>query len=92
MFCSLQPGVCKTTWREETPKKLAYIDKSECRSVELYQLKYCSTCKKNKCCGPGKATTIDVQFTCPDGKTIKEKMMRIQKCECKALKKCNTRR
>lgn len=84
-------GECKTTWREEKPKKLKYGESGECVSTDDYQLKYCSNCKKNKCCGPGRTKTIDVEFNCPEGKMITEKMMQIQKCECKALKKCNIR-
>lgn len=84
-------GICKTTWREEKAKKLTYTaDKTDCTSIEPLQLKYCSTCKKNKCCSPARSKTMEVRFDCSDGKTVNEKMMSIQKCECKALKKCDT--
>jgi len=70
---------------DKVPRRLQY---EECESEEAYQLKYCSTCKKNKCCGPDKAREIKVQFRCPENKIIIKPFELIKTCKCYRMDKC----
>ncbi|KAK2190093.1 hypothetical protein NP493_88g01035 [Ridgeia piscesae] len=76
---------CKSTWKVGRPKKLDY---RHCLSIDEYKLKYCSTCKKRKCCVPGRTRTMNVDFQCPDGTLITERFMWIRNCECYKWHRC----
>jgi len=79
-------GECRSTWRASEPAALQY---GECRSVDEFRLKYCSTCRRNRCCAPRRARTLHhVQFRCPDDKLISERFMQIRSCECRATTNC----
>jgi len=77
---------CRSSWRATQASALQY---GECRSVQMFRLKYCSTCRRNRCCGPRRSKTLhDVQFRCPDNKLISERFMQIRSCECRATTNC----
>ncbi|KAK2150230.1 hypothetical protein LSH36_417g04021 [Paralvinella palmiformis] len=76
---------CKSTWKESKSRTLVY---GECESVLKYRPKYCSTCKKRKCCGPGRTKTRRIQFKCPDGKLFTEQFMWVKNCECFKTRRC----
>jgi len=79
-------GECRSSWRAAQPTVLRY---GECQSVQMFRLKYCSTCRRNRCCGPRRSRTLhDVQFRCPDNKLISERFMQIRSCECRATNNC----
>jgi len=79
-------GECRSSWRASQATALQY---GECESVHQFRLKYCSTCRRNRCCGPRRAKTLhDVQFRCPDNKLISERFMQIRSCECRATSNC----
>lgn len=77
---------CRSTWRARQPTKLQY---GECQSLKEFHLKYCSTCRRNRCCSPRRSRTMaNVQFRCPDNKLISERFMLIRSCECRATTNC----
>jgi len=79
-------GECRSSWRAAEATALQY---GECRSVEPFRLKYCSTCRRNRCCGPRRSRTLhNLQFRCPDNKLISERFMLIRSCECRATTNC----
>jgi len=60
-------------------------------------MKYCSVCKRHKCCGPAETRTVEVQFKCTgqpevvvDGQpeVVVEPVMMIRTCKCHRLKEC----
>ena len=71
---------CKSTWKETA---LQYLEYNNCTSVSQYKLKFCSTCKKDKCCGPGRTKTVSMDFKCK-GKEEREvyQFMWIRNCDC----------
>lgn len=75
----------RSTWRAAQRIKLQY---GECESDEKFRLKYCSACRRNRCCSPRRSTTVNVQFRCPDDKLIIERFMEIHRCECRATTNC----
>jgi connective tissue growth factor len=77
---------CRSMWRDRSKRRIQY---GKCESVAEFQLKYCSTCKRNKCCGPGQDRTIPVKFKCPGETELKdEQLMIIKTCKCFKLKDC----
>ena len=78
---------CKSTWKED---ELMYLEWEGCTSTEEYKLKFCSTCKKHKCCGPGRTKTVDIDFECKDKNTpiVTHKFMWIKNCECYMKRRC----
>ena len=86
-FC-LQTGPhCKSTWRS---KKMT-LRHAGCLSTSAYQPKFCSTCKRTKCCGPGRTRNIHVVFKCANGRMFAEQMMWIKSCECRTQSTCPAR-
>ena len=82
---TLQTGRdCKSTWKSK-PIRLQH---GNCNSTEIYQPKFCSTCKKSKCCGPGGSKTKAVEFTCADGRKTVEPFMWIKNCACHKNHRC----
>ncbi|ELT91911.1 hypothetical protein CAPTEDRAFT_165049 [Capitella teleta] len=75
---------CKSTWKSDKVKALKW---GNCTSMTNFKLKYCSTCKKHKCCGPGKTKDVFVDFDC-EGKRITERFMWIRNCECVRQRTC----
>jgi len=75
---------CRSTWKI----KSTHMSYENCKSVAEYQPKFCSTCKRRKCCAPGRTKTIQMEFTCPDGRQITEPFMWIKNCECHKDRRC----
>jgi len=75
---------CKSTWKAAAKK----ITHGDCESVISHKLKYCSTCKLRKCCGPGRSKTVTLDFICADGHTTKEPFMWIKNCDCHRERNC----
>jgi len=71
---------CKTTTRDEKAYKFVH---DGCTSIKDFQPKYCSTCKKSRCCYPEETKTLHVEFQCPDDKIITQDIMWIKSCACK---------
>ena len=80
VFVPLQRGTkCKNTWRQKTPDRFTY---DGCYSVKKYKPKYCSTCKRRRCCHPDKSKTLSLEWECEDGKIVQHKLMWIKSCSC----------
>ncbi len=77
--------MCKSTWKAPKPVRFYHGD---CVSVTEYRPKYCSTCKRDKCCGPGKTRTITVEFKCSDDRSTVEPVMWIKNCQCHKEHRC----
>ncbi len=77
--------MCKSTWKAPSPVRFYHGD---CVSVTEYRPKYCSTCKRDKCCGPGKTRTIAVEFKCSEGRSTVEPVMWIKNCQCHKEHRC----
>jgi len=75
---------CRSTWKI----KSTHMSYENCKSVAEYQPKFCSTCKRRKCCTPGRTKTIQMEFTCPDGRQVSEAFMWIKNCECHKDRRC----
>jgi len=75
---------CRSTWKI----KSTHMSYENCKSVAEYQPKFCSTCKRRKCCAPGRTKTIQMEFTCPDGRQVVESFMWIKNCECHKDRRC----
>ena len=81
MFLFPQKGKkCKNTWRQGEPIRFEY---DGCSSVKQYRPKYCSTCKRKRCCYPDKTKTNAMEWTCEDGKNAVHDFMWIKGCVCK---------
>jgi hypothetical protein len=78
---------CKSTWKNNT---LQYLEYENCTSTERnLKVKYCSTCKKYKCCGPGKTKTVEFDFTCKDtGQKKTHSFMWLRTCTCYPTRRC----
>lgn len=87
---------CRGTFESE-PQKIVH---EGCESEQQYALRYCATCKRNKCCGPAKVSTAPVPFRCPassssavaedkDKERIVSKLvMFVEACRCFRQKVC----
>ncbi|XP_064649438.1 CCN family member 2-like isoform X2 [Lineus longissimus] len=88
-FCTIRPcdmpegklpgKRCTPTLKPDEAKHLTY---KECTSVKEYRPKYCSDCKKNKCCAPHITKTIPVKFECKHGVRETHDFMWIKNCKC----------
>jgi len=68
------------------PRRIAH---GKCESIEEFQMKFCSVCKRHKCCGPADTRTTPVEFKCPgQPEVVVEPMMMIRTCKCYRLKDC----
>lgn len=75
---------CRSTF-EVPPQKIRF---ENCESEDEYSHKYCTTCKRNRCCGPVKTRTLPVSFRCHDSKLITKPLMFIDSCKCYRQKVC----
>lgn len=71
---------CKTTTRAAKEYKLVH---DGCTSIEDFSPKYCSTCKKSRCCYPEDTKTLHIEFECIDTEIITKDFMWIKSCVCK---------
>ncbi|XP_074655069.1 CCN family member 2-like [Tubulanus polymorphus] len=88
-FCQIRPcdlingkfdgGRCTPTIRPKTPIELSYKD---CVSKRQYRPKFCSACKKNKCCKPHQTKTKAIPFICKHGRKEMKDFMWIKNCKC----------
>ncbi|XP_064616686.1 CCN family member 1-like [Liolophura sinensis] len=74
---------CTPTTKSRDKHRILYQD---CRSVKKRTLKFCTTCKKNRCCYPAKVKTVMLEFECSGGRREFFSFMWIKKCQCS--KKC----
>ena len=52
-------------------------------------MKYCSVCKRHRCCGPAETRTVPVEFKCPGQPDVDiQQMMMIRTCKCYRQKEC----
>uniref|UniRef100_UPI00358E78F4 CCN family member 2-like isoform X2 n=1 Tax=Myxine glutinosa TaxID=7769 RepID=UPI00358E78F4 len=70
---------CKTSYRSLWPVKL---EVSGCKSVRAEHLRFCGGCGDGRCCTPFQTVTRSVEFRCPSGKMLKQKLMVIKSCAC----------
>ncbi|CAG5123428.1 unnamed protein product, partial [Candidula unifasciata] len=70
---------CTPTTRSSRRFHIQYQD---CLSVKDYNLKFCTNCKKNKCCYPYRSRTRLLEFQCSDGKRELYNYMWLKKCRC----------
>ncbi|KAI1894206.1 hypothetical protein AGOR_G00113440 [Albula goreensis] len=53
-----------------------------CSSVQSYKPRYCGACRDGRCCTPHSTRTVQVEFRCPQGRSIRKPMMFINTCAC----------
>ena len=74
-----EDGRCKTTWRPLEHEHLTY---EGCTSVKDYRPKYCSTCKRHRCCWPDVDKTIELTFVCAENHVTIHNFAWIKSCFC----------
>ncbi|XP_053098698.1 CCN family member 3 isoform X2 [Hemicordylus capensis] len=70
---------CIRTRKSLTATHLEY---KNCTSIQKYKLRHCGVCSDGRCCTPHNTKTIQVEFRCPQGNTIKYPMLSITTCVC----------
>ncbi|XP_067662424.1 CCN family member 2-like [Haliotis asinina] len=70
---------CTPTTRSGQRYRVEYQD---CRSVKEFKMKFCTNCKKDRCCYPQKTRTKFVEFECSGGRREIMNFMWIKKCAC----------
>lgn len=58
------------------------IEFQDCRSVKEHRLKFCSNCKKNRCCYPQITRHRTIEFECSKRERVHLSFMWIKKCQC----------
>ena len=76
-------GRCRNVWRPEHAHKIHY---NGCTSVDEYRLKFCSSCRRRRCCIPDTEKTVDMEFLCPENQIVVHDFSRINTCRC--LERC----
>ncbi|MBN3285375.1 NOV protein, partial [Polyodon spathula] len=72
----------KKCFRTKKTVKPTHFEFKNCTSVHAYKPRYCGVCSDGRCCTPHSTKTVQVEFQCPRGKTIKKTMMFINTCAC----------
>ncbi|XP_076436839.1 CCN family member 2-like isoform X1 [Babylonia areolata] len=70
---------CTPTTRSEGKMHVRFMD---CVSVRQYRLKWCTTCRAQRCCYPKRTRTRTMHFTCTGGTRETLQFMWIKKCRC----------
>ncbi|XP_060599610.1 CCN family member 2-like isoform X1 [Ruditapes philippinarum] len=70
---------CTPTSRVPGKQRLKYED---CISVKAWNLKFCTTCKKRRCCYPRREKTRNLEFQCKGGRRETFPVMWIKSCRC----------
>ncbi|XP_059146465.1 CCN family member 3-like [Physella acuta] len=75
---------CTPTTRSIDKHHIHYQDihYKHCVSVKAYKLKFCTTCKSNKCCYPQKTRTRLMEFQCQGRHRLEMKYLWLKKCRC----------
>ncbi|CAL1543538.1 unnamed protein product [Lymnaea stagnalis] len=74
----LGPAKCTPTTRSTGRQHIHF---QGCTSVRDYKLKFCTNCKKKKCCYPMRTKSKDMEFEC-SGKREMMKFLWVKKCRC----------
>nr|XP_055065417.1 CCN family member 3-like [Misgurnus anguillicaudatus] len=72
-------GRCLKTKRATKASRFTF---KNCTSVQAYKPQFCGLCSDGLCCTPHSTKTAQVEFQCPEGKTIRRPMMFINTCVC----------
>ncbi|KAL0963370.1 hypothetical protein UPYG_G00305480 [Umbra pygmaea] len=72
-------GRCLRMKKSEKAVQFSY---KNCTSVQAYRPRYCGSCTDSRCCTPHITKTVQVEFRCARGKTIKKPVMFINTCAC----------
>ncbi|XP_053381401.1 CCN family member 1-like isoform X2 [Mercenaria mercenaria] len=70
---------CTPTSRMPGKQRLKYED---CVSVKAWNLKFCTNCKRRRCCYPRREKTRQLEFQCNDGRRETFSVMWIKSCRC----------
>nr|KAG5710601.1 hypothetical protein BaRGS_013247 [Batillaria attramentaria] len=57
-----------------------HVHYQDCISLREYRLKWCTSCKKNRCCYPKRVRTQLMRFQCTGGTRESLQFMWIKKC------------
>uniref|UniRef100_A0A8C4R0F5 Connective tissue growth factor n=1 Tax=Eptatretus burgeri TaxID=7764 RepID=A0A8C4R0F5_EPTBU len=58
------------------------LEVAGCLSARAEHLRFCGGCGDGRCCTPYHTVTRSVEFRCPSGKMLKQKLMVIKSCAC----------
>lgn len=72
-------GKCTPTARTKHRIRVQYQD---CRSVRELNFKFCTNCKRNRCCYPQREKTRHIEFECGNKRRETFKFLWIKKCRC----------
>ncbi|XP_010006693.1 PREDICTED: WNT1-inducible-signaling pathway protein 3 [Chaetura pelagica] len=70
---------CQPTFQLPAAEKLFF---SGCSSTRSYRLTFCGVCLDRRCCVPSEASTVTVQFECPQEGSFQWRMLWISSCVC----------
>ncbi|XP_028842545.1 CCN family member 3-like [Denticeps clupeoides] len=76
---AVKGSACLRPKRSEKPFHFSF---KNCTSVQAYQPRFCSLCGDGRCCTPHSTKTAQVQFRCPNDRTIKRPVMFVNSCAC----------
>lgn len=74
-----QGNKCTPTSRSRVREHIYYED---CVSVREARFKFCTNCKKNRCCYPRLEKTRSLEFQCGDGRRLQFDVQWIKRCRC----------
>jgi len=75
----LKDGKCTPTLPRTGRMHIKYAD---CISVKDWNMKFCATCKRNRCCYPRKERTREMEFQCAGGRRETFSFLWIKSCRC----------
>ncbi|XP_004265411.1 CCN family member 3 [Orcinus orca] len=62
--------------------KAIHLQFENCTSLYTYKPRFCGVCSDGRCCTPHNTKTIQVEFQCSPGQTLKKPVMVIGTCTC----------
>ncbi|XP_059103717.1 CCN family member 3 [Peromyscus eremicus] len=72
----------KKCLRTKKSLKAIHLQFKNCTSLHTYKPRFCGVCSDGRCCTPHNTKTIQVEFQCSPGQTIKKPVMVIGTCTC----------
>ncbi|KAL6073432.1 hypothetical protein STEG23_033173 [Scotinomys teguina] len=72
----------KKCLRTKKSLKAIHLQFKNCTSLHTYKPRFCGVCSDGRCCTPHNTKTIQVEFQCSPGQTIKKSVMVIGTCTC----------
>ncbi|XP_069121450.1 CCN family member 5-like [Argopecten irradians] len=82
---------CTPTTRTRHRRHIEYNALGQnCTSTKPFRMKFCTTCKDNRCCFPKRQQTRDIEFRCDGGRHTYLKFAWIKRCMCS--RRCQRRK